>query len=199
MKNVKKTLRVAKPSAQPFLSDIQELRARARRHIEKGAVTENYRADRTAVVKILNEALATEIVCVLRYKRHHFMASGIHAQAVAAEFLEHANEEQGHADQIAERITQLGGAPDLNPHSLATRSHSEYVEGTTLIDMLQENLVAERVAIESYSEMIRYIGDKDPTTRRLLESILAVEEEHAEDLKTLLETLPHEARTPHKA
>jgi bacterioferritin len=136
---------------------------------------------------------------VLRYKRHYFMASGIHAQAVAAEFLEHANEEQGHADQLAERITQLGGAPDLNPQNLATRSHSEYVEGSTLIDMLQENLIAERVAIESYGEMIRYIGDKDPTSRRLLEEILAMEEEHAEDLKTLLETLPHEVRTPHKA
>ena len=127
------------------------------------------------------------------------MADGIHADPVKEEFLEHANEEQGHADQLSERITQLGGAPDLNPQNLAARSHSEYVEGTTLIDMLQENLVAERVAIESYSEMIRYIGDKDPTTRRLLESILAVEEEHAEDLKTLLETLPHEVLTPHKA
>jgi bacterioferritin len=184
---------------KPFLSDVSELRRRARTNIERGAVTEGYRGDVATVLDLLNQALATEIVCVLRYKRHHFMASGIHAQAVAAEFLEHANEEQGHADQISERITQLGGAPDLNPHSLATRSHSEYVEGTTLIDMLQENLVAERVAIESYGEMIRYIGDKDPTTRRLLESILAVEEEHAEDLKTLLETLPHEVMTPHKA
>jgi len=185
--------------AKKFLSDIKTLRKRARAHIEKGAVTDGYRAKRDTVLKILNEALATEIVCVLRYKRHYFMASGIHAQAVAAEFLEHANEEQGHADQLSERITQLGGAPDLNPQNLAARSHSEYVEGTTLIDMLQENLVAERVAIESYSEMIRYIGDKDPTSRRLLEEILAVEEEHAEDLKTLLETLPHEVRTPHKA
>jgi bacterioferritin len=143
MKNQKKTLRVAKPSAHPFLSDIQELRARAR-HIEKGAVTENYRADRAAVVRILNEALATEIVCVLRYKRHHYMAAGIHAQAVAAEFLEHANEEQGHADQIAHRIVQLGVEPDLNPDRLLTRSHSEYVEGTTLLDMIREDLVAER-------------------------------------------------------
>ena len=184
---------------KPFLSDVSELRRRARTNIERGAVTEGYRGDVDTVIDLLQQALATEIVCVLRYKRHHFMASGIHAQAVAAEFLEHANEEQGHADQISERITQLGGAPDLNPQGLATRSHSEYVEGTTLIDMLQENLVAERVAIESYSEMIRYIGDKDPTTRRLLESILAVEEEHAEDLKTLLETLPHEVLTPHKA
>ena len=184
---------------KPFLTDVNELRRRARAHIEKGAVTEGYRGDVSTVIELLNQALATELVCVLRYKRHYFMASGIHAQAVAAEFLEHANEEQGHADQLAERITQLGGAPDFSPQGLATRSHSEYVEGTTLIDMLQEDLVAERVAIESYSEMVRYIGDNDPTTRRMLEGILAVEEEHAEDLKTLLETLPHEVRTPHKA
>jgi bacterioferritin len=189
MKNAKKTLRVARPSAQPFLSDIQELRARARRHIEKGAVTENYRADRTAVVKILNEALATEIVCVLRYKRHYFMASGIHAQAVAEEFLEHANEEQTHADRIAHRIVQLGGEPDLNPEGLATRSASEYVEGTTLLDMIREDLVAERVAIESYSEIVRYLGEDDPTSRRLMEELLAKEEEHADDLRTLIETL----------
>jgi bacterioferritin len=189
MKNDKKTLRVAKPSAHPFLSDIQELRARARRHIEKGAVTENYRADRDAVVRILNEALATEIVCVLRYKRHYYMASGIHAQAVAQEFLEHANEEQGHADQIAHRIVQLGGEPDLNPDGLLTRSHSEYIEGTTLIDMIREDLVAERVAIESYAEIVRYLGEDDPTSRRLMEEILAKEEEHADDLRTLIETL----------
>jgi bacterioferritin len=193
MKNDKKTLRVAKPSppanTQPFLSDIQELRARARRHIEKGAVTENYRADREAVVRILNEALATEIVCVLRYKRHYYMASGIHAQAVAQEFLEHANEEQGHADQIAHRIVQLGGEPDLNPDGLLTRSHSEYIEGTTLLDMIREDLVAERVAIESYAEIVRYLGENDPTSRRLMEEILAKEEEHADDLRTLIETL----------
>ena len=152
------------------------------------------------IIEMLNDSLATELVCVLRYKRHYFMASGIHAQPVAAEFLEHANEEQGHADQIAERITQLGGAPDFNPQGLATRSHAEYVEGNSLIEMLQEDLVAERVAIESYGEMVRYIGTDDPTTRRMLEGILAVEEEHAEDLKTLLETLPHEIHTPpHKA
>jgi bacterioferritin len=174
-----------------FLSDIQELRDRARRHIQEGAVTENYRADRTTVVRVLNEALATEIVCVLRYKRHHYMASGIHAQAVAAEFLEHANEEQQHADQIAERITQLNGEPNFDPEGLATRSHSEYVEGTTLLDMIREDLVAERVAIESYAEIIRYLGNDDPTSRRLMEQILAKEEEHAEDLKTLLETLSH--------
>ena len=194
MKNTAKKpskLKIAakKTDDRPFLSDIQELRERARRHMNEGAVTESYRADRDSVVKILNEALATEIVCVLRYKRHYFMASGIHAQAVAAEFLEHANEEQGHADQIAQRIVQLGGEPNFSPDGLATRSHSEYQEGTSLVDMIKEDLVAERIAIESYSEIVRYLGDNDPTTRRLMESILAVEEEHADDLKTLLETL----------
>ncbi len=179
----------AVPANRPFLSDIQTLRERARQHMEKGAVTEGYRADRETVVRILNEALATEIVCVLRYKRHYFMAAGIHAQAVAQEFLEHANEEQQHADQIAKRIVQLGGEPNFSPDGLASRSHSEYVEGTTLIDMLKEDLVAERIAIESYGEIVRYLGNDDPTTRRLMESILAVEEEHADDLKTLLETL----------
>jgi len=178
-----------KKDKSAFLSDIQELRARARRHMDQGAVTEGYSADRDTVVRILNEALATEIVGVLRYRRHHFMAAGIHAQAVAAEFLEHANEEQAHADQIAQRITQLGGEPNFSPEGLSSRSHSEYVEGTTLVDMIQEDLVAERVAIESYSEIIRYLANDDPTTRRLMESILAMEEEHADDLKTLLETL----------
>jgi len=179
---------------RPFLSDVTELRRRAREHIEKGAVTEGYRGDPVAVIELLNQALATEIVCVLRYKRHYFMASGIHAQAVAAEFQEHAGQEQQHADMIGSRITQLGGEPDLNPQGLAMRSHSEYVEGTTLLDMIQEDLVAERVAIESYTEMIRYVGDNDPTTRRMLEEILAMEEEHAEDLKTMIESLPLEAR-----
>jgi bacterioferritin len=176
-------------SSKPFLTDIQTLRQRARQHIENGAVTEGYRADRETVIRILNEALATEIVCVLRYKRHHFMAEGIHAQAVAAEFLEHANEEQVHADQIAHRITQLGGEPNLNPEGMLTRSHSEYVEGTNLLDMIKEDLVAERIAIDSYSEIVRYLGGNDPTTRRLMEEILAKEEEHADDLRTLIETL----------
>jgi bacterioferritin len=176
-------------SSKPFLTDIQTLRQRARQHIENGAVTEGYRADRETVIRILNEALATEIVCVLRYKRHHFMAEGIHAQAVAAEFLEHANEEQVHADQIAHRITQLGGEPNLNPEGMLTRSHSEYVEGTNLLDMIKEDLVAERIAIDSYSEIVRYLGGNDPTTRRLVEEILAKEEEHADDLRTLIETL----------
>ncbi|HTR02208.1 MAG TPA: ferritin-like domain-containing protein [Thermoanaerobaculia bacterium] len=177
------------PRNRPFLSDVQTLRDRAREHMLRGAVTASYRADRDTVVRILNEALATEIVCILRYKRHHFMAAGIHAQAVAAEFLQHANEEQAHADQIAQRIVQLGGEPNFSPEGLATRSHSEYVEGTTLVEMIQEDLVAERVAIESYSEIIRYLANDDPTTRRMMEEILAMEEEHADDLKTLLETL----------
>ena len=174
---------------KPFLTDIKTLRERARKHIEDGAVTPGYKADKDTVVKLLNEALATEIVCVLRYKRHYFMAQGIHAQSVAAEFLQHANEEQGHADQISARIVQLGGAPNLNPEGLLSRSHSEYVEGESLVDMLKENLVAERIAIDSYGEMVRYIGNDDPTTRRMLEGILAVEEEHADDLATLLVTL----------
>jgi len=175
-----------------FLTDVKELRRRARQHIEKGAVTEGYRLDRETAVRVLNEALATEIVCVLRYRRHYFMASGIHAKAVADEFLAHANEEQGHADEISHRITQLDGEPNLNPEGLLTRSHSEYVEGDSLLDMIREDLVAERVAIESYTEMIRFFGSDDPTTRRMLEGILAVEEEHAEDMKTLLETIGHE-------
>jgi bacterioferritin len=173
-------------SDKPFLTDIKELRKRARRHIEEGAVTEGYRANRDTVVKLLNEALATEIVCVLRYKRHYFMAQGIHADPVAAEFLQHATEEQGHADQISARIVQLGGSPNLNPEGLLTRSHSEYVEGQTLVDMIKEDLIAERIAIDSYTDMIRYVGDDDITTRRMLESILAVEEEHADDLVSLL-------------
>ena len=176
---------------KPFLTDIKTLRERARRHIEQGAVTEGYTADRETVVKLLNEALATEIVCVLRYKRHYFMANGIHADSVAAEFLEHANDEQGHADQIAARIVQLGGAPNFNPEGLLTRSHAEYVEGTGLIEMIKEDLVAERIAIDSYREMIKYLGNDDPTSRRMLEGILAVEEEHADDLVSLLGELEH--------
>src|SRR5687767_5189912 len=175
--------------ANEFLTDIQTLRQRARQHIEKGAVTEGYTADLDTVIRILNEALATEIVCVLRYKRHYYMATGIHAQAVAAEFLEHANEEQGHADQIAERITQLGGAPNFNPDGLLTRSHAEYVEGETLVDMIKEDLVAERIAIDSYREMASFFGQKDSTTRRMIEGILAMEEKHADDLVNLLTTL----------
>lgn len=171
---------------KPFLTDIKTLRERARQHIEQGAVTEGYSADRETVIKVLNESLATEIVCVLRYKRHYFMASGIHAESVAAEFLQHATEEQGHADQIAQRIVQLGGEPNFNPEGLLSRSHAEYVEGDTLLDMIKEDLVAERIAIDSYREIIQYLGNDDPTTRRMMEGILAMEEEHADDLVSLL-------------
>ena len=174
---------------KPFLTDIKTLRERARQHIERGAVTEGYSADRETVIKVLNESLATEIVCVLRYKRHYFMASGIHADSVAAEFLQHANEEQGHADQLAQRIVQLGGAPNFNPEGLLSRSHAEYVEGDTLLDMIKEDLVAERIAIDSYREIIQYLGNDDPTTRRMMEGILAMEEEHADDLVSLLDDL----------
>ncbi len=182
---------MANPSSdQAFLSDVKTLRERARRHIEDGAITDDYKADRETVCKILNEALATEIVCVLRYRRHHFMAKGVLAQPIKAEFLEHAIEEQEHADTIAERIVQLGGEPNFSPEGLASRSHAEYVEGETLIDMIKEDLVAERVAIESYTEIVQYLGTKDPTTRRIMESILAKEEEHADELNDLLEGLP---------
>ena len=168
------------------LSDVETLRSRARKHIEQGAVTDAYQADRETVLRLLNEALATEIVCVLRYKRHYYMAAGIHAQSVAAEFLEHAAEEQSHADLLAERIIQLGGDPNLDPDELSRHSHSQYIEGKDLVDMIREDLVAERIAIDSYGEMIRYVGNDDPTTRRMLEGILASEEEHAEDLISLL-------------
>lgn len=174
---------------QPFLTDIKTLRERARQHIENGAVTEGYSADRETVIKLLNEALATEIVCTLRYRRHYFMASGINAESVAAEFLQHANEEQGHADQIAQRIVQLQGEPNFNPEGLLTRSHAEYVEGTSLTDMIKEDLVAERIAIDSYREMVNYLGTDDPTSRRMMEGILAVEEEHADDLVNMLQKM----------
>ncbi len=169
------------------MSSIAALRASARRKIEDGAVTAGYAADRELVLKMLNEALATEIVCMLRYKRHYFMAEGVHAETVAAEFLEHAQQEQEHADLIAARIVQLGGEPDFSPDTLTRRSHAEYVAGGTLIEMIKEDLVAERIAIDSYKEMIGAIGNDDTTTRRMLESILAVEEEHADDLAGLLD------------
>jgi bacterioferritin len=174
---------------QSFLTDVKTIRKRAREHMEEGAVTAGYKADRETVLKLLNDSLATELVCVLRYKRHYYMASGINAKSVAAEFLEHANEEQGHADLIATRIVQLGGAPNLSPDGMTSRAHSEYVEGEDLVDMIQENLVAERIAIDTYREIVAYLGNDDTTTRRMLEGILAVEEEHAEDLGTLLEEL----------
>jgi bacterioferritin len=171
------------------LSDVKELRRRAREHIAQGAVTPGYHADRATVIKLLNEALATEWICTLRYKRHYFMAKGIHAETVASEFLEHAKEEQQHADLIAQRIVQLGGAPDLSPDGLSSRSHAEYVEGDTLEDMMKEDLIAERIAIDSYRELIAYLGEADPTSRRLIEEILAKEEEHADDLASLLEDM----------
>ena len=177
------------PKATPFLTDIKELQRRAREHVERGAVTPAYRGDVETAVKLLNEALATEIVCVLRYRRHHYMAAGIHSQAVADEFMEHAREEQQHADWIAERIRQLGGAPNFNPEGLLTRSHAQYAEGNSLLDMIKEDLIAERIAIESYMELIRYFGDNDPTSRRLMEEVLEQEEEHADDMATLLESL----------
>lgn len=174
---------------QPFLTDIRTIRERAREHMDRGAVTAGYKADRSKVVEVLNEVLATEVVCHLRYKRHYFMANGLNAGNVAAEFLEHANEELQHADQVAKRIVELRGEPDFSPHGLATRSHAEYREGDSLVDMIQEDLVAERIAIQTYSEIVRWLGNDDPTTRRLIESILEVEEEHADDLVSLLEGL----------
>jgi bacterioferritin len=175
---------------QPFLTDVKTLRQRARQHIADGAVTEGYGGDTETAVKVLNTALATEIICVLRYKRHYFMARGIHSGSVAAEFLEHAGDEQEHADRIAERIVQLGGEPDFAPDGLSSRSHSEYVEGNSLVEMIKEDLVAERIAIDSYREMIRYFAPFDSTTRTMLEEITAKEEEHADDLADLLQNLP---------
>jgi bacterioferritin len=172
-----------------FLSDIKRIRERARKHLEAGAMTEGYKADKDQVVLILNEALATEIVCILRYKSHYFLASGIHSEAVANEFLQHAQEEQLHADALSSRIVQLGGVPNWSPEGILTRSHAEFVPGTSLKQMLEENLVAERIAIDSYREMINYVGNDDPSTRRILEDILAQEEEHADDLANLLKDL----------
>ena len=174
---------------RPALTDIKTLRERARQHIEEGAVTAGYGADRENVVRMLNEALATELVCVLRYKRHYFMAAGIHAAPVADEFLEHANEEMSHADMLAKRIVELQGEPNFSPEGMTSRSHAEYIEGDSLKSMIRENLIAERIAIESYREMIAYLGDQDPTTQRMLKEILASEEEHADDLSSLLDGL----------
>jgi bacterioferritin len=170
-----------------FLTDVKALRERARKNMERGALTDAYGLDPKQAIDVLNAAVATEVVCVLRYKRHFYAAKGLNKDAVAAEFLQHANDEQGHADLLSERITQLGGNPDLNPATLTARSHAEYVEGTDLVSMIQENLVAERIAIESYTEMIRFFGDRDITSRRLIEQILAVEEEHANDMLDLIE------------
>ena len=169
-----------------FVSDVEQIRARARQKIEDGALTQDYQLDPIEAVRILNEALATELVCVLRYRFHYFMASGIHSAAVASEFLTHSNEEQGHADRIAARIKQLGGKPEMNPAVISKASHSEYKEGNTLAEMLREDLIAERIAIDSYRQMIAYFGQKDTTTRRMLVEILAVEEEHADELADFL-------------
>lgn len=174
---------------RPFLTDIQTIRDRARKHVLEGAVTDDYKADREKVVAILNEALATEIVCVLRYKAHYYLASGINAQAIKAEFKAHAAEEQAHADKIAERITQLNGEPNFSPEGLHLRSHAEFVKGDSLVEMIQEDLIAERIAVETYREIIQYLGHDDPTTTNMMKHILAQEEEHAEDLKTMLENL----------
>ena len=173
-----------------FLADVRTLRKQARQHIDEGAVTSGYAADRETVLKLLNDALATEIVCVLRYRRHHFMARGIESKSIAVEFLVHANEELGHADLIAARIVQLGGEPDFSPDSLVSRSHAEYVAADSLASMIKENLIAERIAIDSYRGMIQYLGDQDPTTRRMLETILAMEENHADEMADLLDGLP---------
>ncbi|GAA0827430.1 bacterioferritin [Streptosporangium amethystogenes subsp. fukuiense] len=173
-----------------FLTDIKEIRARARQEIDKGPITAAYGADLPRVIQVCNEALATELVCVLRYKRHYYTASGIHAGVVAAEFLEHAAEEQEHADRLARRIVQLGGEPDFNPETLTARSHAEYDDSLDLIEMVREDLVAERIAIASYTEIVNWLGDGDVTTRRIFEDLLAQEEEHADDLKSLLERLP---------
>lgn len=170
-------------------TSIEVLRQRAREHVEEGAITEGYTADREKIIDLLNKSLATELVCVLRYKRHYFMASGIKASVAAGEFLEHANQEREHADKLAERIVQLGGEPNFSPRGLEERSHAEYVEGHTLKEMVTEDLVAERIAVDSYREFIQYIGDKDPTTRRILEDILAQEEEHADDMADILSDL----------
>lgn len=177
-------------SSSRFISDLETIRARARQHMERGAVTPDYPDERAQFCQLLNEALATELVCVLRYKKHYYTARGSAGRQAAVEFLEHATEEQQHADQIAERIAQLGGEPDLNPATLLARSHAEYDSHESLRAMLEADLFAERIAIESYREMIRFFGDRDPTSRRMLEGILASEEEHADDLVDLLHGLP---------
>jgi len=176
-------------SHEQQLSDVNTLRQRARMNVENGAVTEGYSADRETVLRLLNESLATELICVLRYKRHYYMATGLKASVAAAEFLEHAQQEAEHADQLAERIVQLGGEPEFNPDLLSKNSHAQYVAGNTLKEMVYEDLVAERIAIDSYREIIQYIGEDDPTTRRIFETILAQEEEHADDMADILNDL----------
>ncbi|MFF8314714.1 bacterioferritin [Streptomyces lydicus] len=178
-----------------FLTDIETIRKRARQEIDKGPITDAYGADLERVLQVLNEALATEIVCTLRYKRHYYTASGLYSEPVAAEFLEHAAEEQEHADKLAQRIVQLGGEPDFDPDTLTKRSHAQYDASADLIDMIKEDLVAERIAIASYTEIAKWLGDGDPTTRRVFEDLLAQEEEHADDMRGLLERLPHATKS----
>lgn len=183
---------------QDFVIDMESIRRRAREHLDQGAVTEAYKGARETIMKLLNDALATELVCVLRYKRHHFMSAslgGIAGFAVTQELAQHAAEEQAHADRLAQRIVQLGGEPNFDPKGLATRSHAEYVSGSNLEEMLREDLIAERIAIDTYAEVIRYIGDKDATTRRLLEGILEQEEEHADELRDFLSRLGFSPKT----
>jgi bacterioferritin len=179
-----------------FTQDVEEIRKRASQKIQDGAVTQAYKGDVKRTIEILNEALATEIVCVLRYMHHYFMATGVHGMSVRDEFKEHADAEREHADAIADRIQQLGGKPDFNPKSLLERSASQYVEGNDLAEMIKEDLIAERIVIEVYSEMVRYFGNNDPTTRILLERLLRDEEEHASDLSDLLYVIdPHTGET----
>jgi bacterioferritin len=180
------TLREPADRMNTFKADIEEIRRRAVEKMEEGAVTASYQADRERVVEVLNEVLATETVCVLRYKSHYFMAKGVHSPGIEDEFLEHAQEEQAHADRVAKRITELGGTPNLNPEGLASRSHAQYGIGETLLDMVKEDLIAERIAIATYSEIVRWLGNDDPTTRRMMEELLAKEEEHADDMASLL-------------
>ena len=179
-------------STKPFLTDVKTLRARARQNLDDGAVTSTYRGDPKKTVEILQSVLATELVCVLRYSMHSVAASGISSEAVKAEFAEHAKEEQEHAMAVAERINQLGGKPNFNPEGLLMRSASQYAEGENLIDMIKENLIAERIAVDHYRELIRYFGDDDPATKVMLQGILVVEEEHADDMHDLL--VAHEGR-----
>jgi bacterioferritin len=180
--------------SKPFLSDVKELRRRAREHMERGNLTDTYQGDPQETIELLQSVLATELVCVLRYTMHAIAATGISSEGVKAEFAQHATEEQGHMMQVAERINQLGGRPNFNPEGLASRSASQYVEGNNLIDMIRENLVAERIAVDHYRELIRYFGDRDPTTRVMIEGILSVEEEHVNDMHDLL--VAHEGRPP---
>jgi bacterioferritin len=182
-----------------FKADIEDIRRRARTKLEEGPVTAAYRADRDKVVGVLNEVLATEIVCTLRYKNHYYMAQGIHSQAVADEFLEHAQQEDAHADMVAKRITELGGNPNFDPAGMAERSHAEYKAPPRLEDMIREDLIAERIAIATYLEIVRWLGNDDPTTRRMIEEILAVEEEHADDLAKLLARIGSKTGNGHGA